>query len=358
MIIFNEAKPKYEKLDSLLEEKLMDVRLGTQINIIVDLKEIAKKFFRPDVCQDNYEISQLCEEITSDIFSIVGHYRNYFFKKGKYTNFFFLNNIGKHEMPEYPSYNKEFEFKYVYSDETKDTNPDSFRALVLSKVVRACEKGLPMFPHVYVIKSFPYGDTAYCKSLISNLKTNELNIVITNDSALFPLVSGNTVILTPKGIKSELVTPENVFNILTKKDEDIPFSSAMLPLVLSLSGLKKHSIEGIKGVALGKGLKIVESLITSGKIIDAPSVALPFEFTDLDPALRTEKILIENADIITDNYNLICAEEILSKHKLVIQTAVTPINRMYNINDIKKLNDVVFKNHPLQLDMMLKGEKI
>lgn len=49
MVIFNEAKPKYEKLDELLNDQLQDIRFSNQVNIIIDLKEVFKKFFRPDI---------------------------------------------------------------------------------------------------------------------------------------------------------------------------------------------------------------------------------------------------------------------------------------------------------------------
>ena len=110
MVIFNEAKPKYEKLDELLEEYIQDIRLSNQVNIIIDLKEILKKFFRPDVTSDNFSHRALIEEISSDIINTVGHYRNYFYKKGKYTNFYFLYSYEKCEklIAENPNYKKDY----------------------------------------------------------------------------------------------------------------------------------------------------------------------------------------------------------------------------------------------------------
>ena len=49
MIILNESKIKYEKLDELLQDQLHDLRFSSNVNILVDLKEIYKKFFRPDI---------------------------------------------------------------------------------------------------------------------------------------------------------------------------------------------------------------------------------------------------------------------------------------------------------------------
>ena len=90
MVIFNEAKPKYEKLDELLENYNQDIRLANQVNVIIDVKEITKKFFRPDVSSNIFSEKALKEEISSDLINTIGHYRNYFYKKGKYTNIFLL----------------------------------------------------------------------------------------------------------------------------------------------------------------------------------------------------------------------------------------------------------------------------
>ena len=95
MVIFNEAKPKYTKLDELLEMYLNDIRFSNQVNIIVDVKELIRKFFRPDIIIDNRNRRSLIEEISSDIINTLGHYRNYFYKKGKYTTFYFLYSFDK-----------------------------------------------------------------------------------------------------------------------------------------------------------------------------------------------------------------------------------------------------------------------
>ena len=44
MVIFNEAKPKYEYLTMLLEDYINNIRYSNQVNIIVDLKEILRKW--------------------------------------------------------------------------------------------------------------------------------------------------------------------------------------------------------------------------------------------------------------------------------------------------------------------------
>ena len=53
MIVFKEIKVRYDHLDIILDEKLKDIRFKNDITVIVDLKEILKKVFRPDILNDD-----------------------------------------------------------------------------------------------------------------------------------------------------------------------------------------------------------------------------------------------------------------------------------------------------------------
>lgn len=371
MVILNEAKPKYEKLNELLDEKLMDIRFSTQVNVIIDLKEIIKKFFRPDINPRNYSLPNLCEEITSDIFSTVGHYRNYFYKKGKYTNFYILDSIGRSSELDsmYDGYRKDFYDKYVGTkvnvDKTnqdeylKNIDDDEYKRYALERIIKAVSLGLKLFPHVYYISTSDFSDIAYAKLLIQNIKPNELVFILTNDQILFQLVSKNVSIITTKGIKSELITPDNLYKTITNKDDGEPFSHELLPLVLSISGVKKYSIKNINNVAINKAIVIVKSLIDSGKLEQNGTIDFPINFSSLDKSNKVENILINNKDIISLNYNIIRGDLMMNKHKKVMLDKINAdIARRYSIGEIKRLNETVFKNFPLQLDMLIKGERL
>lgn len=362
MIILNEAKPKYEKLDELLENHMMDIRFSNQVNMIIDLKEILKKFFRPDINIQNYSIQTVCEEVSSDIFSTVGHYRNYFYKKGKYTNFYILDSMSKSkELDElYPGYRKDFYDKYIFKGDNVDLtklNDDEFKKLVLSKIRQIVVKGLRAFPHVYTIDSSDYGDVVYSKMIIQNCRDNEYIFILSNDVMLFQLVSKNVAIITPKGIKSELITSDNLYMSITNK-EDVKFSSNLYPLVLSIAGVKKYNITNISGFAINKALSAVTTLLEKELISDVDSIVIPIEFSKLSENDKLERILIKNRELICKNYDIIRGDILLSKHRSVITSNISHFNRKYSIDELKKLNEKVFKNFPLQLDMLLKGEQI
>ena len=49
MIVLNESKIKYELLNELFRDYLEDIQFSTNTNIIVDLKEVIRKLFRPEI---------------------------------------------------------------------------------------------------------------------------------------------------------------------------------------------------------------------------------------------------------------------------------------------------------------------
>lgn len=350
MVIFNEAKPKYEKLDELLENYIQDIRLTNQVNIIIDLKEITKKFFRPDVTSDNFSRKILIEEISSDIINTIGHYRNYFYKKGKYTNFFILYSTKKCEkiINDFPNYKKDYYEKYF------DSNDEKIE--IISKAVQVIEKVSKICPHVMFIETSKYDEYIYAKYIKTTTKENELLLILSNDDIFLQLLDKNTIVLNMKGIKSELLTIKNAVNIITKKDE-YNFSSNLIPLILSLAGHKKHSITGLASVALIKACNIVSNLLERDIVKDFNSIEIPLEFSKLNINNKLDRSIIENRDEIIKRYNFIRGDELLYSNKLVVAAAFVS-NKSMNINSFKELNSKIFVNFPLQIEMIIKGEQI
>ena len=349
MVILNEAKPKYEHLDEILEDQLQDIRFSNQVNIIVDLKEILRKFFRPDIDAEIIPRRQLLEEISADIINTIGHYRNYFYKKGKYTTFYILYSKEKCEeiLKKIPEYKKEYYEKYF--------NENDKKAAIIKDVVRVIEKISVQIPHVYFADTSKYDEFVYAKYLKSIIKENELTIILSNDDLFYQLLSKNIFLINLKGIKSELITKENCISKITKKE--FSFSSDLLPLVLSISGIKKYSISSVPNVALIKACNIVQKLLNDGKIVDAESVKIPIEFSKLNPKNSLENKLILNKEIITKNYNFIKGDELFFAHKLTIPNDFIS-NPTKDIHEFLNLNAKIFTSFPLQIDMLLKGEQL
>lgn len=373
MIVLNEAKPKYEKLDEILEEKLTNIRFLNQVTIIIDLKEILRKFFRPDISAKNYNTKTLIEEISADVMNTVGHYRNYFYKKGKYTNFYILDSMSKSSELDsfYPGYREEFYEKYsdiistvpedMTRSEFENMLPENdFKRYICQKVRSVISIVAKMFPHVYPINTSDVGDVVYSKLIIENTKSNELIFIVSNDEIMFQLVSDNVSVITPKGIKSELITNKNLYQIVSKKDDlKTELSIGLYPLVLSLAGVKKHSIKNVQGIGFYKAIVLVESLLKLERIENVASIAIPIQYSSLNDKIKGERIIIENKDLINLNYNIIKGDIFLNRNKKLLLNKITADHyRKYLKDDIKKLNEKIFTTVSLQFDMLLRGEKI
>lgn len=351
MVIFNEAKPKYEKLDELLEEYIQNIRFSSQVNIIIDLKEILKKFFRPDVCSEVFSQKALIEEISSDILNTIGHYRNYFYKKGKYTNFYILYSTERCEklLAINPDYKKEYYEKYFNNEDEK--------VAIIKRAVAAVEVVSKVVPHCYFLNTSKYDEFIYAKYIKSTTKENELTLILSNDDLFAQLLDKHTIALNIKGIKSELMTEKNALNVITKKDE-YTLSSNMIPLILALGGHKKYSMKGLPSIAFKKACNIVESLVEREVVKDAGSINIPIEFSKLDANNKLDRSIIENKDAIIEAYKFIRGDELLYSNKLIIAADFVFKKNIGTVNYFKDLNSKIFVSYPLQVEMILKGEDI
>ena len=351
MIIFNEARPKYEKLDELLSQQLIDIKFSNQVNIIIDLKEIIRKFFRPDIGINETKSSLEIEEISSDILGIIAHYRNYFYKKGKYTSFYFMYSYKKCDefIKDYPDYKKEYYEKYIFGDYPKCD--------IAKRAIEVIEKVSKCFPHVEFIETSKFDEYIYTKFLQTILNKNEITLILSNDQIFYQLINDNTFILNIKGIKSQLVTPENCLQVLSKKD-NIGISSKLLPLILAIGGCKKASIAGLPNVATIKAINIISKLCKDNKIIDSNLIELPIKFSELNPKVNSEKNLIDNKDLITSNYKFIRGDEIMYKNILSLKNDFLFGKKIIAKSYFLELNSKIFAAYPLHLEMMLKGEEI
>lgn len=351
MVILNEAKPKYEKLDELLEAYNQDIRLSNQVNIIIDVKEITKKFFRPDVSSQIFSKKSLIEEISADLINTIGHYRNYFFKKGKYTNIFLLYSYSKCDkmIALNPEYKKEYYEKYF--DENNE------KCEIVKKSIQLLEKVSAVIPHTYFIETSKYDEFIYAKYIKTTINENELILILSNDDIFAQILDKHTIMLNLKGIKSELLTKNNAINKLTKKEE-YTMSSNMIPLILSLGGHKKYSLNGIPTIAFTKACNIVKTLIEREVVKDVDSIEFPIEFSKLNIKNKLEKSIVDKREELSSAYKLIRGDDVLYSSKLIIAADFVFNKKIGTAAQFKELNSKFYSSYPLQIDMILKGEKI
>lgn len=351
MLALNESKIKYEKLDELFGDLLFNIKFSQQVNIVIDLKEVIKKFFRPDLAPNIESNRLLIEELSADIINIISHYRNYFYKKNKYTTFFFLYSYNECEEFKkiFPNYKKEYYEKYFNSSDNSE------KIALVKKAIQVSEKVINKIPNAYFVDTSNYDEFLYVRFIIENSKESDLNILLSNDTIFYQLLNSHTVLLNIKGIKSSLVKNNNAISILTKKETNL--TSAILPLLIALSGNEKYSIEGLPHVALIKATKIIESLIEREIMHDAESIKFPIEAVELNEKNKIDTLILSNIENLSKSYSLIRGDDIYFANKLNFGTALLP-KKSGTRETFLELNSKFFSMFPLQLDMFLKGEKV
>ena len=353
MIILNESKIKYGKLDELLQDQLHDLRFSSNVNILVDLKEIYKKFFRPDIMTEFDSVQSVKEEILSDIINIIGHYRNYFYKRNKYTNFVFFYSTKKCDeiLKTNPDYKKTYYDKYF---EGHDDN-EKKKISLFKEITKFLDIFINAVPHCRFFDTYKSDEFAYMKAYIANIPNNELTLILSNDDILFQLISNNVFVLDIKGIRSSLLRKDNVVSILSKRETSL--TSNMIPLIVAIGGNDKYSISGLPRVALNRATQIVDYLVNKDIAHDENSVSVPIDFTKLDTNVKLEKKVFDNRDLITKNYFAIRSDTIYYKNKMLMDSEFATVTVNRSRRELEETNAKMFTRFPLQIDMLLRGEK-
>lgn len=354
MVVLNETKIKYEHLDTLLNEKLIDIRFSSNVNVIIDLKEVIRKFFRPNILPDTVSGRGIIEEITSDIINIIGHYRNYFYKKDKYTSFYFLYSQDESTImkAKNPDYKREYYEKYFTGTNESEKNKVS----VIKRVIKAMDQIVNHIPNAIMINTTQYDEYTVARFMLSRTKDNEINIILSNDEVMAQLLGKNTFMLNIKGINSKLLDEKNAVSILTGRQTELSIN--LLPLLLSFSGTSRYSLKNLDRVGLIKALRMVEGLVKSGKVMDTKYVQFPFDKEQLSDINSVEKLIKDNFEIVKSNYEVIDNSDVLYTNKTGLTLLFNKPKASHSYSYYLDLNSKVFTSFPLNLEMLLKGETL
>ena len=348
-----EAKPKYELWEKLLFDKITDIRLNENVNVIVDLKQVYRKIFRSSFVLDSIENSYLevvTEEIVADIIGIISHYRNFFAKTcGKYTKFYFVYSEKECEYFKniFPEYKEDYYFKYF-----KD--PENMDKIKLSKrITKALKFVLNLIPNAEYIDSSDFDELVYMKYIVESSKQNEFNLILSNDELIYSLLNYHTYALDMKGVDTHCITNKNVYDILSAPAQ---FSHSLYIILMSITGIKKYSIPGIYGHKYLKTVKLIEELLKNNYLENSRYLVFPLIKEQLDSNIKILKPLIENFDTVKFNFDLFNFDKVLNENRIAIYNKFVKNNPIVSVKTFEELNQRVFRNFPLNINHLLKGE--
>lgn len=350
MVIFREIKIKYDHLDIILEDQLRNIKYGNNVNVIIDLKEMIRKVYRPDMLdEDNITRSDI-EELSSDIIGIASHYRNYFYKHGKYTSLYFLYSTSECKIMQdkFADYKKEHYEKYFNDPERGNRHSLVKKAIKISKSI------LNKVPNCQFIDSSDYDEFVMTKFLIQRAPGNELTLILSNDEIMAQLIKDNVYMIDLKSIHSSLLTQENAISKLFKRST--PLSSNLISLVASILGTQRYSLHKIDQVGPYRAIKAIERLLETEKIMDTDYLTFPVKKESLDIKNTYERMIFDNYDQIVENFGIIRGDDILYSNQTNIKIKFNKPKQTFSASYFLELNAKIFTTYPISIDMLLKGE--
>lgn len=353
MILINEAKPKYTRLDEILEPVLTDVRFARDIVMVIDLKDAIRKFYRPDITVDG-DPGAAIEEMSADIINIIAHYRNYFFKRGgRRTKFFIL-----YSEEECSDITRDFP-NYRYDYYQKRFAEDTFKSNIVKKAVFILSKVAEIIPNVAYINTSDYDELVYVKRICEVAEKNRLVFILSTDYLLYQCLDDNVFAITVEGIRSELITKTNVMQRITKRDDEFHFSSDLIPFLFTLAGIQKYSIPNIMGFANIRAATIIENMLKERKIYDCKTFGIPINFENLDEENKLDATFLLYEDELKEKYELLTRNSRLIKSSKLIDTKLLDLKKAPPTGTtFLELNAKIYNRYPLLIELLLKGEKI
>lgn len=372
--VLNGKKLNYDRLSRIIPEYIpKDTEEYDSVNIIIDLYDIFKQLYNPEVIQEIEHLKAIeCREIAGEVINLISHYRHYFYSRcWKYTTFYFIysDDIASYQTSIYPEYRCDFYKKRLQGKLNIDslTEKGLPNYAFLNKVIKHNMNVIKLFidhiPHAYLINSGNIDYTLLPHILLeNNLIEREIpTILISNDDIFYQDFKEDNYLmqLLIKGDKSRIISYENMYADLTKdlkKQIDVPFSNDLHTVLLSIIGNVKYNIPKINGMGIGRGIPYLDKqLLTTGILNDV-------EYTSssvFEEAINKSNIKDEHKQIITRNFKII-------SHASMDNLAYTQKD-LYNIENqchiekvdsvyVKKSNDKYFGNYPILLDFCFEGE--
>lgn len=350
MIFQGEYKVRYEILDQYMPAVINNIKYGPYINMVVDLKEIFRKLYRPDFLygiDENDGLGSYIEELSSDIINLIGHYRNYFHKFKKQTTFYFLYSESEclELMKIFPDYKLEYYDKYM-----RPTEKDHVvKKKIVDKTLVILKSLLNQIPNVLYIDTSIVDEYNFTKHILTNVSSNELVFILTNDDSMGVQLTGdNTYLLETRGLKSRLLSKKRIVRTLSDVNTDI--SSDLLPLILSMSGNPKMGLKNIPKIGIKTAVNLVDKLVKNNVISNIRYATFPLTEETIPNRVR------EYYNEIKNNYEILVGDKVLYTNIREVKLSFSKPEVITNNRYLLDWNIDLFQRYPIMLDMLMKGE--
>lgn len=332
-----ECAVSYDKLTAKLSKYLDNNNFTNNVNVIIDLNEIFRKVFKRLDLQ-SIDPNELVESVVPDIMNLIGHYRYYFSNNLKYSTYYIL--YSEKECKQFIDLDANYK-SHIY---------DKYHNGEIGNYCKAFLNYLkPLFsntPHCNYFDTSTYDEKIFASCILKN-NEKDLNIILSNDYTFATLLSDNCIMFDCKGYDTNLITKNTLISVIT--EGKYRFSNNMVPLMLSLSGYDKYSINGITGYKYVKACKLIDKLIKSEKITDYRYYYIDFKSFDLP-------VITNNLTIISKNFNIFEPTMIrLEAENKLLDICKNTYTVSYR-NQFEDINNEYFSLNPINIDKLFVSE--
>lgn len=367
-ISFNMFKVKYLTLNNLFR-KFNNLNISS-VNLFINLESVIGPMYRESyeetlsTCTKNeFDDNNKC--FISNVINLAAHYRAYFTKCRLPSNIIFyitdtfadprllVNRINN------PKYRKYFFDKYVYDDKFMRINEIMNNGVSYAKTIS------DYIDRVFILTSSTV-EASVIPYLVKDEKVlkSDINFFLTKDKYDLQYVNYNGIIIWPDKDESIILTKKNVMKFLRfKNDMDeanlrYEINPKLLSFMMAVLGNKKRNIEKIKGIGFKKLYKSLENLYLKDYIDDEIPSSLNYE--SLNELIKEKQgfLPIDIREKIGFNYMTIDIER---QAKIVQGSEIALIKdqlvNKFDNGSIKKLNDKIFCDYPIQLQELRNYDK-
>lgn len=345
---FNSYKSKYALLDAYMRP-IRNTQMIRSINIFINLDDLLHKLHRPNVARE-FQVTgkNAAKQMTSNIFNLIGHYKNWATKNGMRAKVFLMYTTATHAFKNgmyIPKY-REYYFRI-----NAETNADYYfinQAIVGSNgIIPVIAKYLP---NVYAIDT-KYLEPSAVPIYLSQKYRADWNLYVTRDDYdIQYCYMDRWSVISPKGDASVFVTKKSMWEYLIDREHinmshDFYFDPKLYVSMKAIAGDKYRSIPKLKRC----GWKTIFGYVESLSGIDDPTIY------ELQQDRLCEMIETKHLPVQEINKNLYCIDvekqsaAFMETDRAIIDSC---LEDMEDYVTLKQINNDIFQGFPINLQFL------
>ena len=348
---FNAYKVRYNFLDSYLKP-IKNTQMIRTMNIFINLDDFFHKIHTPFAAKEFQVISQnAAKQLTSNIFNLIGHYKNWAVKSGIKPKIFIVYTTAgktfknKMHVPTYRDH---------YLEISSENNGNFYH---INQAIQNSRGIIPVIAkyikNVYAIDS-KYLEPSATPLYLSDKFKADWNLLISRDEYdIQYCYKDRWSLMQPLGDFTQFITKSNMWEHVINKekitvDHQIHYAPALFPMMLAVAGDRYRTIPRLKKVSWKSIFKWMDEVSSSSSFIEQSIVELQEDrFVSL---INKKKMEIDAL-----NENLYCVDierqvaAFMETDKAIIDSCIE------DMEDFKALNQInvdVFREFPLNLQFL------